>query len=156
MSAAKAGEVFDLLEKFANYGFNKSHAAAYAVVSYQTAYLKANYPAEFMAAVMNCDLHQTDKLAVYATLYEVLEGVCRVMAPVLPFLTEEIEFGCVLPLDGFMSRDVPYGCDRGAMGVRQPRPKREGQGARGSRLRNSRGDMPVQRRKARMKALASA
>ena len=63
--AAKAGEVFDLLEKFANYGFNKSHAAAYAVVSYQTAYLKANYPAEFMAAVMNCDLHLTDKLAVY-------------------------------------------------------------------------------------------
>ncbi len=61
----KAGEVFDLLEKFANYGFNKSHAAAYAVVSYQTAYLKANYPAEFMAAVMNCDLHLTDKLAVY-------------------------------------------------------------------------------------------
>ena len=61
----KAGEVFDLLEKFANYGFNKSHAAAYAVVSYQTAYLKANHPAEFMAAVMNCDLHLTDKLAVY-------------------------------------------------------------------------------------------
>ncbi|MDZ4070116.1 MAG: DNA polymerase III subunit alpha, partial [Tabrizicola sp.] len=63
--AAKAGEVFDLLEKFANYGFNKSHAAAYAVVSYQTAYLKANYPAECMAAVMNCDIHLTDKLAVY-------------------------------------------------------------------------------------------
>ena len=63
--AAKAGEVFDLLEKFANYGFNKSHAAAYAVVSYQTAYLKANYPSEFMAAVMNCDIHLTDKLAIY-------------------------------------------------------------------------------------------
>jgi DNA polymerase-3 subunit alpha len=63
--AAKAGEVFDLLEKFANYGFNKSHAAAYAVVSYQTAYLKANHPVEFMAAVMNCDIHLTDKLAVY-------------------------------------------------------------------------------------------
>ncbi|MCC5991699.1 MAG: DNA polymerase III subunit alpha [Rhodobacteraceae bacterium] len=61
----KAGEVFDLLEKFANYGFNKSHAAAYAVVSYQTAYLKANYPVEFMAGVMNCDIHLTDKLAVY-------------------------------------------------------------------------------------------
>lgn len=65
IDAKKAGEVFDLLEKFANYGFNKSHAAAYAVVSYQTAYLKANYPAEFMAAVMNCDIHLTDKLAVY-------------------------------------------------------------------------------------------
>jgi len=61
----KASEVFDLLEKFANYGFNKSHAAAYAVVSYQTAWLKANHPVEFMAGVMNCDIHLTDKLAVY-------------------------------------------------------------------------------------------
>jgi len=61
----KANEVFDLLEKFANYGFNKSHAAAYAVVSYQTGYLKANYPVEFMAGVMNCDIHLTDKLGVY-------------------------------------------------------------------------------------------
>ncbi|MFH5773479.1 DNA polymerase III subunit alpha [Paracoccus sp. NGMCC 1.201697] len=65
VDAKKAGEVFDLLEKFANYGFNKSHAAAYAVVSYQTAWLKANHPVEFMAAVMNCDIHLTDKLAVY-------------------------------------------------------------------------------------------
>jgi len=63
---AKATEVFDLLEKFANYGFNKSHAAAYAVVSYQTAWLKANHPVEFMAGVMNCDMHLTDKLAVYS------------------------------------------------------------------------------------------
>ncbi|MCF3595961.1 DNA polymerase III subunit alpha [Rhodobacteraceae bacterium LMO-12] len=61
----KASEVFDLLEKFANYGFNKSHAAAYAVVSYQTAWLKANHPVEFMAGVMNCDIHLTDKLATY-------------------------------------------------------------------------------------------
>ena len=61
----KASEVFDLLEKFANYGFNKSHAAAYAVVSYYTAWLKANHPVEFMAGVMNCDIHLTDKLAVY-------------------------------------------------------------------------------------------
>ena len=67
----KAMEVFDLLEKFANYGFNKSHAAAYAVVSYQTAWLKANHPVEFMAGVMNCDLHLSDKLAVYA------EEICR-------------------------------------------------------------------------------
>jgi len=65
IDATKAGEVFDLLEKFANYGFNKSHAAAYAVVSYQTAWLKANHPVEFMAGVMNCDIHLTDKLAIY-------------------------------------------------------------------------------------------
>ena len=61
----KAMEVWNLLDKFANYGFNKSHAAAYAVVSYQTAWLKANHAVEFMAGVMNCDLHLTDKLAIY-------------------------------------------------------------------------------------------
>ena len=65
IDAKKAGEVFDLLEKFANYGFNKSHAAAYAVVSYQTAWLKANHPVEFMAGTMNCDIHLTDKLGLY-------------------------------------------------------------------------------------------
>ncbi|WP_442771850.1 DNA polymerase III subunit alpha [Paenirhodobacter enshiensis] len=65
IDAKKSGEVFDLLEKFANYGFNKSHAAAYAIVSYQTAWLKANHPVEFMAGVMNCDMHLTDKLANY-------------------------------------------------------------------------------------------
>ncbi|MEM1386521.1 MAG: DNA polymerase III subunit alpha [Pseudomonadota bacterium] len=66
VDAGKAMEVWNLLDKFANYGFNKSHAAAYAVVSYQTAWLKANHPVEFMAGVMNCDIHLTDKLAVYA------------------------------------------------------------------------------------------
>lgn len=69
----KAIEVWDLLDKFANYGFNKSHAAAYAVVSYQTAWLKANHPVEFMAGVMNCDIHLTDKLAVY--FQEVKKGL---------------------------------------------------------------------------------
>ncbi len=70
---AKATEVWNLLDKFANYGFNKSHAAAYAVVSYQTAWLKANYPVEFMAAVMNCDIHLTDKLNVYKQEVDRLE-----------------------------------------------------------------------------------
>ncbi len=57
-----AGPIFDLLEKFAGYGFNKSHAAAYALVSYQTAWLKAHYPAEFMAAVLSSDMDSTDKV----------------------------------------------------------------------------------------------
>ncbi len=57
-----ATRIFDLMEKFAGYGFNKSHSAAYAVLSYQTAYLKANYPGAFMAAVMSADLHNTDRL----------------------------------------------------------------------------------------------
>ncbi len=58
----KADAVFDLMEKFAGYGFNKSHAAAYALVSYQTAWLKAHYPAEFMAAVLSSDMDNTDKV----------------------------------------------------------------------------------------------
>ncbi len=59
----QAGTIFDLVAKFANYGFNKSHAAAYALVSYQTAWLKANHPVEFMAASMTLDLGNTDKLS---------------------------------------------------------------------------------------------
>ncbi len=58
----KASDIFDQMAKFAGYGFNKSHAAAYALVAYQTAYLKANYPVEFMAATMTLDMHSTDKL----------------------------------------------------------------------------------------------
>jgi DNA polymerase III subunit alpha len=63
--AAKANQVFDLLEKFAGYGFNKSHAAAYAVLAYQTAYLKANYPVEFFCAMMTNDMADTEKLSEY-------------------------------------------------------------------------------------------
>ena len=63
--AGKANQIFDLLEKFAGYGFNKSHAAAYAVVAYQTAYLKANYPVEFLCAMMTNDMADTAKLAQY-------------------------------------------------------------------------------------------
>src|SRR5437773_800060 len=64
ISPPKANAIFDLLEKFAGYGFNKSHAAAYAIVAYQTAYLKANYPIEFMCALMTNDMSNTDKLSV--------------------------------------------------------------------------------------------
>ena len=62
---AKANQIFDLLEKFAGYGFNKSHAAAYAIVAYQTAYLKANYPVEFYCAMMTNDMADTAKLSEY-------------------------------------------------------------------------------------------
>jgi DNA polymerase-3 subunit alpha len=57
-----AAHIFDLMEKFAGYGFNKSHSAAYALLSYQTAYLKAHYPAAFMAAVLSADMDHTDKI----------------------------------------------------------------------------------------------
>src|SRR6201985_2915324 len=65
MAAAKANQIFDLLEKFAGYGFNKSHAAAYAIVAYQTAYLKANYPVEFLSAMMTNDMSDTKKLSEF-------------------------------------------------------------------------------------------
>ena len=93
---AKASEIFDLVDKFAGYGFNKSHAAAYALVAYQTAYLKANYPVEFVAASMTHDMHNTDKLGLFRRELDRLE------APLLPpdvnrsgpvFTVEETEDG---------------------------------------------------------------
>jgi DNA polymerase-3 subunit alpha len=62
-----AKSIFDQMEKFASYGFNKSHAAAYSLISYQTAYLKAHYPVEFMTAVMDLDMTNTDKLSFFTT-----------------------------------------------------------------------------------------
>ncbi len=62
---AKAVELFDLIEKFAGYGFNKSHSAAYAMITYQTAWLKTHYPAEFMAALLTSEADNTDKIASY-------------------------------------------------------------------------------------------
>ena len=61
----QAALIFELVEKFAGYGFNKSHAAAYALIAYQTAYLKANHPVAFMAATMTLDIHNTDKLNIF-------------------------------------------------------------------------------------------
>jgi DNA polymerase-3 subunit alpha len=66
IAKAKADKIFDLLEDFAGYGFNKSHSAAYAVVAMQTGWLKANHPAEFMAGLMTNDIGKTDALAVFA------------------------------------------------------------------------------------------
>ncbi len=92
----KAGEVFDLMEKFANYGFNKSHAAAYALVAYHTAWLKANHPVAFLAASMSLDLDKTEKLASH------MQEASRVGIKVLPpdinrsgaeFTIEETEAG---------------------------------------------------------------
>ncbi len=65
IEAAKANELFDLIDKFAGYGFNKSHAAAYALLAYQTAWMKTHYPHEFYAAAMCFDMHQSEKLAVF-------------------------------------------------------------------------------------------
>ncbi|HJT45076.1 MAG TPA: DNA polymerase III subunit alpha, partial [Chthoniobacterales bacterium] len=61
----KANAIFDLLEKFAGYGFNKSHSAAYGVISYQTAYLKSHYPVEFMAGLLSNEINNTDKISIF-------------------------------------------------------------------------------------------
>ncbi len=73
-----AESIFDMLEKFASYGFNKSHAVAYAYLAYQTAYLKAHFPAEFMAATMSSELHDTDKIVL------LIEDCRRMGIKVLP------------------------------------------------------------------------
>ncbi|HYJ83144.1 MAG TPA: DUF655 domain-containing protein, partial [Allosphingosinicella sp.] len=72
----KANELFDLIDKFAGYGFNKSHAAAYALIAYQTAWLKAHHPVEFYAASMCFDIHQTDKLAIFTDDMRRMEVEC--------------------------------------------------------------------------------
>jgi len=76
---AQATHIFDLMEKFAGYGFNKSHSAAYALLSYQTAWLKAHYPAAYMAAVLSSDMDKTDKVV---TLIDECTGMgLRVLPP---------------------------------------------------------------------------
>ncbi|MGD0819289.1 MAG: DNA polymerase III subunit alpha [Desulfomonilia bacterium] len=90
----KAGEIFDLMEKFADYGFNKSHAAAYALVAYQTAYLKAHHFKEFMAANLTLDLNNTDKVSQHI-------AECRKRnVAVLPPDINESSFEFVVTKDG--------------------------------------------------------
>jgi DNA polymerase-3 subunit alpha len=79
ISAAKANELFDLIDKFAGYGFNKSHAAAYALLTYQTAWLKAHHRAEFYAASMSFDVALTDKLAMFVE--DMRRGGVECLAP---------------------------------------------------------------------------
>ncbi len=78
-SQEQAGNLFDLMEKFAGYGFNKSHAAAYALVAYQTAYLKAHHPAAFMAATLSGDLDNTDKVRIF--YLDALQQGLRILPP---------------------------------------------------------------------------
>ena len=84
IDADLAGNIFDLVEKFAGYGFNKSHSAAYALVSYQTAWLKCHYPAPFMAAVLSSDMQNTDKVVIFVE-------ECRTMG--LALVLPDVNFG---------------------------------------------------------------
>ncbi|MBI4445230.1 MAG: DNA polymerase III subunit alpha [Acidobacteria bacterium] len=79
LPADKAGRIFDLMEQFAGYGFNKSHSTAYALLAYQTAYLKAHYPVQFMAAMLTSEMSNTDKIVKY--LGECKEMGIRVLPP---------------------------------------------------------------------------
>ena len=94
--AQRANELFDLIDKFAGYGFNKSHAAAYALLAYHTAWLKAHHPAEFFAASMCYDMGQTDKLAIF------VEDARRLGVPLLPpcIAASEAEFSVETDADG--------------------------------------------------------
>ncbi|WP_086734984.1 DNA polymerase III subunit alpha [Erythrobacter colymbi] len=101
----RANELFDLIDKFAGYGFNKSHAAAYALLAYQTAWLKAHYPEEFYAASMCFDMHQSEKLNVFvddARRYPNGHGGVSVLAPCIN--ASEAEFTVEQTDEGYAVR----------------------------------------------------
>jgi DNA polymerase-3 subunit alpha len=105
LSATKADEIFDLMEKFAGYGFNKSHAAAYALLAYFTAWLKAHHPAEFMAANMSLAMDDTDKVKI---LFEDCLANSMVVLP--PNINESAyRFEPVAEADGKRSKTIRYG-----------------------------------------------
>jgi DNA polymerase-3 subunit alpha len=105
LTGEKADETFDLMEKFAGYGFNKSHAAAYALLAYYTAWLKAHHPAEFMAANMSLAMDDTDKVKI---LYEDCKN--NGMAVLPPDINHSAyRFEPVAEADGKRSRTIRYG-----------------------------------------------
>ncbi|TKC83208.1 DNA polymerase III subunit alpha [Trinickia terrae] len=105
LTREKADETFDLMEKFAGYGFNKSHAAAYALLAYHTAWLKAHHPAEFMAANMSLAMDDTDKVKI---LFEdCLTNGMAVLPPDINF--SAYRFEPVAEADGKRSRTIRYG-----------------------------------------------
>ena len=89
-----ATEIFDLIDKFASYGFNKSHSVAYSVLAYQTAYLKAHYPAEFMAATMTSEINNTDKIVLF------IDECRKLDLNVLPPDVNESDWNFVVSDDG--------------------------------------------------------
>src|SRR5438552_44939 len=102
----KANAIFDLLEKFAGYGFNKSHSAAYGVISYQTAYLKAHFPVEFMAGLLSNEINNTEKISIFV-------GECKRMG--ISILPPDMNKSGLK----FTPETVAAGADRGS--AAQPR-----------------------------------
>lgn len=102
LTEQNAIKLFDLMEKFAGYGFNKSHAAAYALIAFQTAYLKAHYPAAFLAACLSAEMNDTDKINDF---YE----DCKVNG--INVLPPDINFS--------MYRFVPFRCKNNSLWIRR-------------------------------------
>src|SRR6202000_1268501 len=102
----QADTIFELLAKFADYGFNKSHAAAYALVSYHTAYMKAHYPVEFLAASMTLELNNTDKLSEFRSEAQRL-GIKGEGPQAIEQIVEEPKKGLFTSLADFAARVSP-------------------------------------------------
>lgn len=115
VSEEVAGKVFDLMEKFANYGFNKSHAAAYALVSYHTAWLKTHYPAEFMAAVLSCEMAHPESVVVMR------DEAVRMGLKVLPPSINKSSYRFTVPV-ATDARDGANGDEGQAMRALSPTP----------------------------------
>src|SRR3546814_4485853 len=127
ITAHKANELFDLIDKFAGYGFNKSHAAAYALLTYQTAWLKAHHAPEFYAASMSFDMALTDKLSVFVDDMRRLGVAC--LAPDLN--ASEASFSVEPHEDGYAVRyalAALKGVGERALG--EPAAERRGEGDR--------------------------
>ena len=110
LSILQANEIFDLIDKFAGYGFNKSHSAAYAMIAYQTGWLKASYPVEFLAALLTCDADDTDKVVAF-----VMEGRRQGIEVLPPDINEsDLDFSVVYPSSASESPRIRFGL--GAVG----------------------------------------
>lgn len=109
LKAEKAGSIFDLMAKFAEYGFNKSHSAAYGLLTYQTAYLKAYFPAEFMAALMTTEMSDTDKIAKY-TANARLNGI-QVLPPDVNASLAKFSVEKVKAQNGVETRAIRFGLE---------------------------------------------
>ena len=116
MPEAQASSIFDQVDKFAGYGFNKSHAAAYALVCYQTAYLKANHPVEFFAASMTLDMGNADKIGNFRRELERLQ-----MALAQNFITPAVKKNGFRRHRGRQDGEV----DRAAEGLDRPQGRTE-------------------------------
>ncbi len=125
--------VFDLIAKFAGYGFNKAHAAAYAMIAYQTAYLKANYPVEFLAASMTLDINNTDKLGQFR------QELVRLGETLLPPDVNHSE--AVFAVERITDEDGQGASRRPLCLGRDPQCRHPGDGGAG---RRAQGERPVQ------------